>query len=653
MDNIEHQFLPNGTVLKKGTYSVEAAIASGGFGKTYLVSHKMLGIKRAMKEFFHDELNGRGADGKSVLTVSSRRTAHGNMIQSFLKEAQKIAGLNHRNIIKVHDYFEENGTAYYVMDLIDGCSLQQKLDSTNRPLPEKDVRNYLNQLLDALEHIHSKGILHLDLKPSNIMLGNDGTITLIDFGASKGFNADGSLSSDSKFSYTPGYAPIELKDGNKEKIGAWTDIYSLGATLYKMLTNKPVPEYSDIDDYFKEITSVYPFDFSGVGQDLKLIIQICMNPNRAKRPQTIADVRKLLHDPESVVDPPVVIKRPNNEDTYLAEKHDDTSSKNSINASKGYPSNDGSNPPIGKKKEKKITLKIIIPFIAISLLVAVVAAVATRSCNSKNVVSSSGSDSSRIDSSKLAEDEPIKEIIIPNSGGVSFKMIKVEGGTFTMGTNDTLGEYDTQDHSPHQVTLSSFYIGETEVTHELWEKIMGEYEYYGYDYVEQHPYRYYTPCDSIENYDIILKFLDKLNKRTGLKFRLPTEAEWEYAARGGNKSKGYKYSGSNNMDEVAWFNDSTTHNVAQKKPNELGIYDMSGNVGEWCSDYYQYNYYKESPKKNPQGPSQIDDDCHVFRGGSYLNDETTVFVRYAECFKDMEILDMGFRLVLSIETRNE
>ena len=304
-ERIKIPYLPIDTELKNGTYCVEAAIASGGFGKTYVVSHKVLGIKRAMKEFFHADLNDRGTDGKSVLTVSSRRTAHGNMIQSFLKEAQKIAGLNHRNIIKVHDYFEENGTAYYVMDLIYGYSLQQKLDSTNRPLPEKDVRNYLNQLLDALEHIHSKGILHLDLKPSNIMLGNDGTITLIDFGASKGFNADGSLSSNSKFSYTPGYAPIELKDCAPHKIGTWTDFYSLGATLYKMLTNKTVPDYSDISDYYQGITTVNPFDFTGVASDFQRLIQACMRPNRTQRPQVAAQVRAMLAPPIPV--PPIPV----------------------------------------------------------------------------------------------------------------------------------------------------------------------------------------------------------------------------------------------------------------------------------------------------------------------------------------------------------
>lgn len=287
-------FLPLGTLLKNGTYRVEAAIASGGFGKTYVVSNTALNSKYAMKEFFHADLNDRDSNGKNVLTVSSKKPTYNNMKNSFLKEAQKIARLNHRNVIRVYDYFEENSTAYYVMDLIDGCSLQQKLDSSNHPLPNNVVRNYLSQLLDALEYIHSHGILHLDLKPSNIMLSNDGNIKLIDFGASKGFNADGSLSSDSKFVFTPGYAPIELRENNKNKIGTWTDFYSLGATIYKLVTNKKVPEFSDIDDYFKGITALYPFDFTGVEHDLRTLIQVCMNPSRAQRPSSVDVIRGII-----------------------------------------------------------------------------------------------------------------------------------------------------------------------------------------------------------------------------------------------------------------------------------------------------------------------------------------------------------------------
>ncbi len=161
--------------------------------------------------------------------------------------------------------------------------------------------------------------------------------------------------------------------------------------------------------------------------------------------------------------------------------------------------------------------------------------------------------------------------------GVSFKMIFVEGGTFTMGATAELESDALGGEKPtHRVTLSSYMIGETEVTQELWQAVMGG-----------NPSLHKGARNPVEwvSWNDCQEFIDKLNRLTGRKFGLPTEAQWEYAARGGNRSKGYKYSGSNNIDELAWYDgNSGTHLVATKKPNELGIYDMSGNLWEWCQD---------------------------------------------------------------------
>lgn len=198
-------------------------------------------------------------------------------------------------------------------------------------------------------------------------------------------------------------------------------------------------------------------------------------------------------------------------------------------------------------------------------------------------------------------------------GGVSFTMVYVEGGTFTMGATSEQGSDAWDDEKPvHSVTLSSFYIGQTEVTQELWEAVMGSNPSY-FNGAKR-------PVEKV-SWDDCQEFIRKLNAKTGKQFRLPTEAEWEYAARGGNKTKDYKYSGSNNIDDVAWYIDnsgSTTHDVATKRANELGIYDMSGNVFEWCSDWYDYiiiNYYSSSPSTNPQGPTS--GFYRVYRGGSW------------------------------------
>ncbi len=194
--------------------------------------------------------------------------------------------------------------------------------------------------------------------------------------------------------------------------------------------------------------------------------------------------------------------------------------------------------------------------------------------------------------------------------GVSFIMVKVQGGKFTMGATSEQGDDAFNDEKPaHQVTLGTYYIGQTEVTQELWEAVMGSNpsEFNGTK----------LPVDRV-SWNKCQEFITKLNALTGLNFRLPTEAEWEYAARGGNKSQGYKYSGSNNLGDVAWYGGNSgdkTHDVATKQPNELGIFDMSGNVYEWCQNWYGENYYSSSPSSNPTGPAS--GSLRVYRGGGW------------------------------------
>lgn len=206
-------------------------------------------------------------------------------------------------------------------------------------------------------------------------------------------------------------------------------------------------------------------------------------------------------------------------------------------------------------------------------------------------------------SSNPAEDPSGSDGLEITVNGVSFKMIKVEGGTFMMGSENGF-EYEKPVHS---VTVGDYYIGETEVTQALWNAVM-----------DSNPSSFHGDNLPVEmvSWDDCQKFISKLNQITGRKFALPTEAQWEYAARGGKKSQGYEYSGSDIIDGVAWYRDNSsneTHIVGTKQKNELGLYDMSGNLYEFCADWY--DRYSSSSQTDPTGPST--GSYRVIRGGSW------------------------------------
>lgn len=207
------------------------------------------------------------------------------------------------------------------------------------------------------------------------------------------------------------------------------------------------------------------------------------------------------------------------------------------------------------------------------------------------------------------------ETYIETAADLDMKMIFVEGGTFSMGATEEMwdGIFYEDEWPVRSIKIDSFYIGECEVTQLQWEKITGQ----------RNPWMMNGAGDDYPMYTISYEqaqeFCEKLSELSGITYCLPTEAQWEYAARGGRYKEGMKYSGGNNIDEVAWYgedlyNDGTTHPVKTKKANSLGIYDMSGNVSEWCADWYAYEY-DENDTTNPEGPAAGSE--HIIRGGHF------------------------------------
>ena len=522
--------LPKGTLLSNGKYRIEAYLASGGFGNTYVATDLAFDERVAVKELFVKGICGRNAStGEVSVSLSENRISFDAHREKFRKEARRIRKLNSRHVVKVRDLFDDYDTSYYVMDFIDGESLSTRLHRQRRPLTEAEVCSLLPQVLDGLRSLHAEHIWHLDLKPANIMVDRQGKVLLIDLGASKQLQtADGvSVSTSSAMAYTQGYAPPEQMDQHFERFGPWTDLYALGATLFHLLTLQRPPSASDILDDADAALAM-----PGVSSRMQQLVRWLMTPGRNGRPQSVEEVRGGWDEQTETTEGVAQVL---------------SSVRN--------------NQPIASQNEET--------FIASSL--------------------------------------PAVKRLIDD-------MVFVAGGTFLMGaTIEQLGDAAKDETPTHQVTLDSFYICKYQVTQSLWEEVMG------------HNPSYFKgenlPVENV-SWNECQDFILRLNAMSGKNFRLPTEAEWEFAARGGNNSRGYKYAGSNNLNEVAWYGDNSgkqTHPVGTKSPNELGLYDMSGNVWEWCQDWYgKYNIKVE---KNPQGPMisffRTFFSSRVLRGGSW------------------------------------
>ena len=287
----DNSSLPVGTILK-GKYRIKSHLSSGGFGKTYLAEYGSRNTKVAIKEFFMNTANQREADGVTVSVDKTKENADAfdSQLAKFKKEYERLKLINNVHVVKVHECFEENGTAYYVMDFVEGDDLKGRLKQRGASYAEKTVLGYLRQILDGLAAIHSVGLLHLDIKPSNIMVDAHGNLKLIDLGASKDYMQGGGATVHSVMGWTNRYAPSEQVDGSYDKLGPWTDFYALGATIYQLLTCHEIPTGSELKED-RTIDKRYSLPMLGISEGTKKLVVWLMNTDREKRPRSVAEIQ--------------------------------------------------------------------------------------------------------------------------------------------------------------------------------------------------------------------------------------------------------------------------------------------------------------------------------------------------------------------------
>jgi serine/threonine protein kinase len=569
--------LQSGTNLCDGKYTIEAKIGEGGFGITYKAIQNGLNRVVCIKEYFPAGKCTRATKKNTIFVQGTSEQVFEKYRQAFVREAKMLATLHHPNIVEVLDVFDENNTSYMVMTFVKGKSLQQIVETRGK-LPYPETVNYIAQITNAVGYIHDHHILHRDIKPDNIMITADFKAILIDFGSAREFEQDKTQVHTSML--THGYAPTEQYTANSRK-GSYTDIYAIGATFYFVLTGQvPMESAARLTEQMPSPKDLVP----EIPEEANRTILKAMQLKAENRHQTVHEFMDDIRN----VKPSVLV--------------DETI---------------GGSPQQPTSKRTWYIISALGCFVALLI----------------------GYFLWGPDGSEPVEENKPQEIKTYSFISIyDYPMVKVDGGTFIMGSDQT----DEDDCPPHTVTLSDFYIGQFEVSQGFWTKIMDDNpsEYQDVDDINKFP---------VENvsFEEVQVFINRLNNQTGKSFSLPTEAQWEFAARGGNQSKGTNFAGSQYPNNI-WFDKNNP--VMLKFPpsvNELGIYQMSGNVAEWCLDYYNRMFYSQSNKsKNPLNTNA--NNSRVVRGGSFDDtDPEYVTVYYRNSGNDATGY-IGFRLVVNL-----
>mgnify|MGYP000142104636 FL=1 len=612
-------------ILFADRYRLLRLLGRGGFSEVWLASDEKTGLRVAVKVY----APGSGLDEDGV--------------RLFTEELSIVYNLNHSNLLKPHHFDECGGCPYLVLPYCERGSSQRLIGK----LTEEEAWRFLHDVSAGLEYLHAKEppVIHQDIKPDNVLLDASGTFMITDFGISTRARSTlrRSVSHAEHSGGTMEYMGPE-RFGEKPAPIKASDIWSLGATLFELLTGS-VP-FVQLGGILQMNGALLPAIEGPWSERLKEVVKACLSKDPWDRPTAHA-LREYVESFWRGENPEL---KKTGEGQYLRPQEVPAVPQRSYWKWIGFVCillicGVG----IGYYFSRPVESGIGIPKVEGEV----------RQTEERRILNENEERPQREEESvhQPAEREVLKPtkgqvarngLLINWSSSVTPKqkevlsrlvgnMVQVKGGRFQMGGTPEQGSDAYNNEKPvHEVTLSDYYMGKYEVQQFEWEVVMGNNPSYfkGDD----------LPVEGVSWSDCH-EFIGRLNALTGLNFKLPTEAQWEYAARGGRLSKGYKYSGSNNLGEVGWYGrnfGNCTHRVGQKQPNELGLYDMSGNVFEWCEDWY--GDYSVASQRDPSGTAS--GSGRVFRGGCWFNVARYCRVSNRSSFTpDYRHSYLGFRLV--------
>jgi len=535
-------------------YLIVGVLGQGAFGRTYQAKDLNFNQKPRVIKKFIAQMQGSALEKSKEL---------------FQREAEKLDELKHEQIPTVYDYFSAGNSLYLVQEFIEGETLLQEYQREGR-FSEQKIKEILRELLPVLAYLHSKGLIHRDIKPDNLMRRRgDGKLMLIDFGGIKEQTSQMGTGL-----YTPGYAAFEHIMG---RAVAASDLYSLAATCVRLLTgclpqsNSNLPDLVyDVDERKWLWQSVLKSQKRSISDFLANLLNKMLEDKSSRRYQSASEILTLLNNPPS--SPPVVQPPP-------------------------------ASPPPKRTITSGITRrKWLYNSVGMIIFGGAIALVIDKRDVWLKLPSTSPSD------------EPIKPTFTEKlPGGLQLEMVELPGGEFMMGSPDSDPDAQSNEKPQHQVKVNSFAIGKYPITQAQYQAVMGNNP----SYFKNNPQ---NPVERV-SWNDAQAFCQKLSQITGKTYRLPTEAEWEYACRAGTTTRFYFGDNDNQLGIYAWYNGnsgSKTHPVGQKKPNDWRLYDMSGNVWEWCEDDW-HDSYENAPRDGSAWLTN-DNDYRIVRGGSWVND---------------------------------